>query len=119
MEYDMKQLLIFAFCAFLGGMGYSQNTITISGQVTDFDGNAIDSSVVQVLHADFSVAYEAYTDKDGYYSIHNVKKGKYMALYAIRPKEYPRQDAVPDDEKRLEFWAWNVIADTDLIINPR
>jgi hypothetical protein len=37
----------------------------------------------------------------------------------MRPKEYPRQDAVPDDEKRLEFWAWNVIADTDLTINPR
>lgn len=42
-----------------------------------------------------------------------------MAIYAIRPKEYPRQDAVPDDDKRLEFWAWNVIADRDLTINPR
>jgi hypothetical protein len=115
----MKHFLIFAFCAFLCDICYSQNTITISGRVTDFDGNAIDSSVVRVRHFDFSMAYEAYTDKDGYYSINNVKKGKYMAIYAIRPKEYPRPDAVPDDEKRLEFWAWNVIADTDLTINPR
>jgi hypothetical protein len=115
----MKQLLIFALCASLCDICYSQNTITISGQVTDFDGNVIDSSVVEVLHPDFSVAYETYTDKNGYYSINNVKKGKYMAIYAIRPKEYPRQDAVPDAEKRLEFWAWNVIADTDLTINPR
>jgi hypothetical protein len=115
----MKSYLIFAFCTFLFETCYSQNTITISGRVTDFDGNAIDSSIVEVLHSDFSIAYETYTDKNGYYSIGNVKKGRYMAIYAIRPKEYPRQDAVPDNEKRLEFWAWNVIADTDLIINPR
>jgi hypothetical protein len=114
----MKHFLVFAFCALLCETGYSQNTITISGQATDFDGNPIDSCVVQVLHPNFSTAYKTYTDKDGYYSIGNVKTGKYMAIYAIRPKEYPRQNAVPEEDMRLEFWAWNVIADTDLIINP-
>ncbi|MDR1348038.1 MAG: carboxypeptidase-like regulatory domain-containing protein, partial [Prevotellaceae bacterium] len=115
----IKLFLVFTLNIFLCDICYSQNTITVSGRVTDFDGNAIDSSIVEISHADFSSAYETYTDKDGYYSINNVKKGKYMAIYAMRPKEYPRANTVPDDEMRLEFWAWNVIADTDLIINPR
>ncbi|MDR1347786.1 MAG: carboxypeptidase-like regulatory domain-containing protein [Prevotellaceae bacterium] len=115
----IKLFLAFTLSIFLCDMCYSQNSITISGRVTDFDGTAIDSSIVEILHADFTSAYETYTDKDGYYSINNVKKGKYLAIYAMRPKEYPRANAVPDDEMRLEFWAWNVIADTDLVINPR
>ena len=28
-------------------------------------------------------------------------------------------NAVPEKDMRLEFWAWNIIADTDLTINPR
>jgi hypothetical protein len=115
----MKHFLIFGYCAFLCVTGFSQSTITISGQATDFDGNPIDSCVVQVLHSDFSTAYKTYTDKNGYYSINNMKKGRYKAIYAIRPKEYPRENAVAEKDMRLEFWAWNVIADTDLIINPR
>lgn len=99
--------------------GQSNETITISGKVTDFEGKAIDSCVVQVLHPDFSTAYETYSDKNGNYKIYQVKKGNYLALYAIRPKEYPRRNAVPDIDKRLEYWAWNLIADRDLIINPR
>lgn len=96
-----------------------QETITISGRVTDFEGNPIDSSIVQLMHNDFSSYKEVYTDKDGYYTMPDVEKGKYLALYVIRPQEYPRPDRVPDDQKRLEFWAWNVIADRDLTINPR
>jgi hypothetical protein len=95
------------------------NTITISGQVTDFDGNPIDSCAVQLMHEDFSIVSETYSDTSGHYSLKDVEKGKYMALYAIRPKEYPREDLVPAADKRLEFWAWNVIADKDLTINPR
>lgn len=97
----------------------AQETIAISGRATDFDGNPIDSCVIKLKYSNFSDAYETYTDKDGYYSLPEVKKGKYVSLYAIRPKEYPRPDRVPDDQKRLEFWAWDVIADRDLIINPR
>jgi hypothetical protein len=95
------------------------NTITISGQVTDFDGNPIDSCVVQLMHEDFSIVSETYSDKSGHYALKDVEKGKYMAIYAIRPKEYPREDVVPAADKRLEFWAWNVIADKNLTINPR
>lgn len=96
-----------------------QNTIAISGQVTDFDGNPIDSCLVDLKHSDFSSAYHTYTDRNGCYKLMNVEKGNYMSLYVIRPKEYPRQNAVPPKDMRLEFWAWNVIADRDLVVNPR
>lgn len=97
----------------------AQNTITISGRVTDFEGSPIDSCKVTVLHPDFSTAYGTYSDKGGYYAIPNVKKGKYAAIIAMRPKEYPRPPEVPEQDMRLEYWAWNVIADSDLVINPR
>ncbi|MDU1903323.1 MAG: carboxypeptidase-like regulatory domain-containing protein [Dysgonomonas sp.] len=98
---------------------FSQSTVTISGRVTDFDGSPIDSCWVGLKYTDFSTAYETYTNQDGYYSLDGVEKGNYMSLYALRLEEYPRLDRVPDDKKRLEFWAWNVIADRDLTINPR
>lgn len=96
-----------------------KNVVTISGKVTNFEGIAIDSAVVQILHSDFTTAYETYTDKDGNYNLKNIRKGKYAAMYVIRPKEYPRKDAVEEKDMRLEFWGWNIIADRDLIINPR
>ena len=94
-------------------------TIVISGKVTDFEGNPIDSAIVELFHADFSTAYSTYSDENGNYKLTDVKKGKYLAMYVLRPKEYPRKNAVPKEEMRLEFWAWNVIADRDLEINPR
>jgi len=97
----------------------SQETITISGQVTDYDGNPIDSCYVGLDYDNFKEAYPTHTDRDGYYTLKNVKKGKYQSLYALRLKEYPRTDLVADEDKRLEFWAWNVIADRDMVINPR
>ncbi|MFT4071602.1 MAG: carboxypeptidase-like regulatory domain-containing protein [Dysgonamonadaceae bacterium] len=96
----------------------AQNTVTIAGKVTDFQGNPIDSSIVELLHPNFKTAYETYTDKKGNYKL-NVEKGKYMAMYVIRPKEYPRQNQVSENNMRLEYWAWNIIADKDLVINPR
>lgn len=103
------------------GISYAQNsdTITISGRATDFNGNPIDSCFVALFYPNFSVAYSAYTDNDGFYSIPNVEKGKYMAIYAIRPNEYPKELKVAEKDMRLEFWAWNVVADKDLTINPR
>ncbi|MCC8145360.1 MAG: carboxypeptidase-like regulatory domain-containing protein [Bacteroidales bacterium] len=124
----VKSFLIFIFSILLAASGrvYSntpvqkqQETITISGRATDFDGNPIDSCRVSVYYTDFSTAYSAYTDNNGYYSIPEVSKGKYMAVYAMRPEEYPRQLEVPEKDMRLEFWAWNIIADKDLTINPR
>jgi len=118
---NMKQLSLFSLIFILGINLFAQNgnTITISGQVTDFDGNPIDSSVVQLKHKDFSTAYETYSNEMGYYTLKNVEKGQYMAMFAMRLKEYPRANAVSEEDMRLEFWAWNVIADKDLTINPR
>lgn len=98
---------------------YAQETITISGRVTDFEGTPIDSSIVRLLSRDFKDIISTYSDENGYYKLENLEKGKYMAMYAMRLKEYPRMNAVPKEDMRLEFWAWNIIADRDLIINPR
>ena len=45
------------------------------------------------------------TDKNGIYSL-KVKKGYYFALTAVNKQEYRKTS--------LEFWAWNVPADTNL-----
>ncbi|HAH26306.1 MAG TPA: carboxypeptidase regulatory-like domain-containing protein, partial [Prolixibacteraceae bacterium] len=95
-----------------------EETITISGKVTDFNGASIDSAFIQLKHSNFSEAYHTFSDAQGNYHL-TVKKGRYLAMYVIRIKEYPRSNAVPDEDQRLEFWAWNIIADKDLVINPR
>jgi hypothetical protein len=110
--YNLLVLLLFLSCT------ANDDFVIISGQATDFEGNIIDSCIVQIKNSDFTTAYETYTNTAGNYSL-KVKKGKYMALYAIRPKEYPRENAVAEKDMRLEFWAWNIVADKDLTINPR
>lgn len=110
-------LLLFSACCSNQQLD-KEKTITISGIVTDFNNQPIDSSIVQIKHSDFTNLYETYTDKNGYYAI-EVEKGNYMALFAMRPKEYPRANAIPEAEMRLEYWAWNIVADRDLEINPR
>lgn len=115
----MKKLLLFTFSLFCYCCINAQNTITISGQVTDYEGNPIDSCYIELSYNNFTAAYSCHTDKQGFYSLENVKVGKYMAMHALRLKEYPRANQVPDDDKRLEFWAWNIIADRDLAINPK
>lgn len=115
----IKSLSLIMLFNVFGICNAQNNTITISGRVTDFEGSPIDSCRVDVLYSNFSRAYSVWSDKDGYYSIPNVKKGKYMAIYAIRPKEYPRALKVTEKDMKLEYWAWNIIADKDLTINPR
>jgi len=114
-----KLILLLLALGLTKAMYAQEETITISGQVTDFEGHPIDSSIVRLLHADFSEAYVTYTDRNGHYTLDGVKKGRYAAMYVLRPKEYPRQNAVPKEDMRLEFWAWNVIADRDLTIDAR
>jgi hypothetical protein len=117
----MKKAILMAAVAVIAAVSANaqENTITISGRVTDFDGRPIDRCEVSLGHADFTEAYTAVTDKDGYYSMPNVEKGKYASLCVMRPEEYPRPPMVPEEDMRLEYWAWNIIADRDLTINPR
>lgn len=93
--------------------------ITITGQVTDYDNQPIAGCAVRLVYSDFGVGYEVYTDENGYYKMNNVKKGVYLGLFALRLNDYPVMKAVPEDDMRLEFWAWNVIASQDMVINPK
>lgn len=118
----MKKTVLLFILSVAAIVCFSQDkghTITISGRVTDFDDKPISKCEVRVLLSNFTEAYTAYSNEDGFYSIPNVEKGKYMAIYALRPEEYPRQLKVAEKDMRLEFWAWNVIADKDLTINSR
>ena len=103
----------------------NDNTVTISGQVTDFAGNPIDSSAVVLMQRNFNPAHMTFSDENGHYKLEGVEKGQYIALLAIRLNEHPLSkqlfgiEPVSAENLRLEFWAWNVIVDRDLTINPR
>ena len=112
-------LLILSFLIMTNHFNCFSQTVSISGKVTDFEGNPINSCFIDLKHADFTSAYSTYSDKNGNYKLENVEKGNYLALFALRMDEYPTAKQVPEADMRLEFWAWNIIADSDLVINPR
>lgn len=119
-SYWIHKSFFLILAMMLVGRSYAQQkeTVIISGVVTDFNNQPIDSSVVQIMDSRFTPIYQTYTDKNGAYSL-EVKKGTYSAIFAMRLKEYPRMNAVPEPDMRLEFWGWNIVADRDLKINPR
>ncbi len=82
----------------------------ISGQVTDFNGQPLDSVTIRLKNKAFENIYETLSDKDGNYSM-KVKEGDYYCLYAIKLPEYR--------VNRLEYWAWNVPVHKDITINPQ
>ncbi|MCC8034516.1 MAG: carboxypeptidase-like regulatory domain-containing protein [Rikenellaceae bacterium] len=96
----------------------AQDSVKISGYVSDFEGNRIAGAEFDLIDVYWQSVASAFTDQDGYYQM-NVPKGEFMAMTGMVTDEYPREDAVPEEDMRLEFWAWNVIADRDLEINPR
>lgn len=97
----------------------AQKYVTISGRVTDYDGNPVDSCNVMLYNPDFTAAYEAVSDSLGNYKLDSVAAGRYACIYAMRIKEYPRMQQVPPEDMKLEFWAWNVLADRDLELDIR
>lgn len=60
------------------------------------------------------------TDNHGYYSA-RIPKGKYQSMAAIRLDVYPHtaKAGISDADQRLEFWAWDFIADRDTTLNIR
>jgi len=95
------------------GRGPSQSAptkaeITVSGRVTDFSGNPVEGAQVELKDDHFKNVVSAMSGKDGRYKM-KAAKGRYMALAAV--KDY--------QVKSLEYWAWNVLAEGDLEINPR
>ncbi|SUB89649.1 Uncharacterised protein [Porphyromonas macacae] len=123
----MKRILLLLLVFVLGGKLFAQddNKIVISGQVTDFEGNPIDSCAVILMQKKFNPAKMTFSDKTGHYKLQEVEKGRYIALLAIRLNEHPLSkrmfgvEPLTAENLRLEFWAWNVVADRDLTINPR
>lgn len=86
------------------------DTFTISGRVTDFSGQPIDSCTIRIKDRNFKDIYETLSDKNGNYSL-KVKKGIYYCLYAIKESEYR--------VNKLEYWTWNFPVFSDLEINPQ
>ncbi|MCL2413691.1 MAG: carboxypeptidase regulatory-like domain-containing protein [Bacteroidales bacterium] len=123
----MKKIAVLSLLFLLGINLFAQNpnTVTISGRVTDFDGNPIDNSAVVLMSSTFSPIHMTFSDEDGYYKIEDVEKGMYKSLLALRFNEYPHArrlfgiEPVAEDDMNFQFWAWNVIADRDLTINAR
>lgn len=115
----MKKTLVYLLVLLFSVSAYAADIVRISGKVTDYNGNPIDSCTVLIYNPDFSEAYETASDSQGYYCLDSIPKGRYAAIAAMRINEYPRLQQVSHDDMKLEFWAWNVIADRDITLNIR
>jgi hypothetical protein len=86
----------------------NRNRITISGKVTDFDNLPLDSVSILIMDKNFNTIDSALSDKSGNYKL-QIKKGLYNSLAAVKRTDYAKN--------KLEYWAWNIPAFKDLIIN--
>ncbi|MBR6286752.1 MAG: carboxypeptidase regulatory-like domain-containing protein [Bacteroidaceae bacterium] len=114
----MKKLILPFLMSAACISAFAQGTVRISGRVTDFDGKPVGGCAVMLMDRHNKAVDSVSTDKEGFYVMKGVKPGKYMALTAIKWDEYVRFSRLPEQDRRLEFWAWNIIADKDLTINP-
>ncbi len=115
----MKSFLSIILICVFSFTAYAADIIKISGKVTDYNGIPIDSCTVLIYNPDFTEAYETVSNAQGYYSLDSIPKGRYAAIAAMRINEYPRLLQVAPKDMKLEFWAWNVIADRDITLNIR
>lgn len=107
----MKQSLLFIITLFIiSSCINNRETFMISGRVTDFSGNPIDSATIRIKNKAFENVYETLSDSNGNYSI-EVNKGNYYCLYAIKLSEYRIS--------KLEYWAWNIPVFDNIVINPQ
>jgi len=110
MEKKAKEIMsmIAAFLACFVPWVLAQDTVKISGRVSDFKNRPIAGAAVELKDSRFETVAQALTGADGGYSL-TAKKGHYLALTAV--KDY--------QTKSLEFWAWSIPAERDLEIHPR
>lgn len=109
----MKKFLLFALLSVFAACAQRSDTVVVSGRVTDFKGNPIDSVTVGWLNPAFDGQYYTTTDADGRYSA-RIPRGRYHSAGGINMTEYPVAGSVlPDCEQRLEYWHWNFVADRD------
>lgn len=119
--YSMKLLSILALFFYLNSNVYAQmqkDLVTITGRVSDYNGNPIDNCSVMFQNSNFDVLYETKTDEKGKYQI-DIPKGKYSNISAINMDTYPHtmKHGTKNEDLRLEFWGWNFIADRDTTLN--
>ena len=117
----MKLLSILALFFYLNSNVYAQmqkDLVTITGRVSDYNGNPIDNCSVMFQNSNFDVLYETKTDEKGKYQI-DIPKGKYSNISAIDMDTYPHtmKHGTKNEDLRLEFWGWNFIADRDTTLN--
>lgn len=118
----IPKLILLFILFFLYSAGYAQqrDSVTIRGQVTDYNGQPIDSCSIFWQSPSFDDIKQAITDKNGYYTT-RIPKGKYQSMGAINMSTYPHtvKPRLAEKDQRLEFWAWNFIADRDTTLNIR
>lgn len=98
----------------------AKDFVIISGRVTDFNGQPIENCSIFWQDASFECIEQVISDKEGRYSA-RIPKGKYQSMGAVKLSAHPRTAApgLPESEQRLEFWAWNFIADRDSTLDIR
>ncbi len=104
-----KQLLLITIILLLASCKDDDYYI-VSGKVTDFKGQPIDSVTIRLRNKAFENIYETLSDENGNYSM-KVKEDNYYCLYAIKLSEYR--------VNRLEYWTWNVPVHQNITINPQ
>ena len=118
----MKQIIFLLFLLFCTAVyAQQQDSVTIHGRVTDYNGQPIDSASVWWQNPQFNDIIEAITDKDGHYTA-RIPKGKYQSAASIYLPSYAHiamKSGLPETEHRLEFWAWDFIADRDTTLDIR
>lgn len=99
-----------------------QETVTITGRVTDYEGYPIDSYSIWWKTPTFENAVEVFTDKEGHYTAH-IPKGKYQSVAAIHMPSYAsvamQEGKLKEEDYRLEYWAWDFVADRDTTLDIR
>lgn len=120
----MKQLipLVLLLCCAATAYAQQQDSVTICGRVTDYNGQPIDSCSVTWNNPKFSPIVTTVTNKDGHYTA-RIPKGKYRSVYAVYHPSYAhtalKNGVLPESEHRLEYWGWDFIADRDTTLAIR
>lgn len=119
----MKAILLFllAFLVLPLQAQTAADSVTISGRVTDYEGHPIDSCSLFWQTPSFDDVVQGMTDADGRYTV-RLPRGKYQSMGALRMDTYPhtpKGSTLPAADQRLEFWAWDFIADRDTTLDIR
>gem|GEM_PF-5299127 len=100
----MKKLFLISTICLMAIVAQAQNdSVTISGKVTDFDGTPIDSCTVCWMNESFETITQALTNSEGYYSA-KIRKGNYNAVAAIYEPSYAHNalnTGLPENQHRL------------------